>query len=181
MPKFGKLILKIAGVLVVVGVIALIVIQFVPVERTNPPVVSEPKWNSAETRALAERACFDCHSNQTKWPWYSQIAPVSWFVANHVREGRDKLNFSEWGVSTRASSEGVGEAEEGEREAAEYGERGEQAEPDEIVEEVEKGKMPLPNYLLLHPEARLSPAETEALIGGLKATFGPGAEGAMAK
>lgn len=59
-----KLILKIVGGLVAVGVIALIGIQFVPVQRTNPPVVSEPQWDSSETKALAERACFDCHSNQ---------------------------------------------------------------------------------------------------------------------
>lgn len=173
-----KLILKIVGGLAIVGVIALIGIQFVPVQRTNPPVVSEPQWDSPETKALAERACFDCHSNQTKWPWYSYVAPASWLVADHVEEGRDKLNFSEWGMARG------GEGEEGEEdetyEGREGGERGEGDEPDEIVEEVEEGKMPIPSYLLLHPEARLSPAETQALIAGLKATFGPG-EGAMTK
>ncbi|MFN8459200.1 MAG: heme-binding domain-containing protein [Anaerolineae bacterium] len=177
-----KLILKIVGGLVILGVIALIGIQFVPVERTNPPVVSEPKWDSPETKALAERACFDCHSNQTKWPWYSQVAPASWLVADHVQEGRAKLNFSEWGKPQ--GGEGVSEAEQGEdeeREGREGGERGEGAEPDEIAETVEKGDMPMPSYLLLHPEARLTPAETQALIAGLKATFGSGAEGAMAK
>lgn len=173
-----KLILKIVGGLVAVGVIALLGIQFVPVQRTNPPVVSEPKWDSPETKALAERACFDCHSNQTKWPWYSYVAPASWLVANHVREGRAELNFSEWGMAH--GSEAMREDEEGEDEEREGGERGEGGEPDEIAEEVEEGKMPIPSYLLLHPEARLSPAETQALIAGLKATFGPG-EGAMTK
>lgn len=166
-----KLILKILGGLVILGVIALISIQFVPVERTNPPVVSEPKWDSPETKALAERACFDCHSNQTKWPWYSQVAPASWLVTDHVQEGRAKLNFSEWG-----KPQGGEEAEQGEER-----EGGEGAEPDEIAEIVEKGEMPIPSYLLLHPEARLTPAETQALIAGLKATFGSGGEGAMVK
>lgn len=168
-----KLVLKILGGLVIIGVIALIGIQFVPVQRTNPPVVSEPKWDSPETRALAERACFDCHSNQTKWPWYSYVAPTSWLVTDHVQEGRAKLNFSEWGMARG------GEGEEGE-EGEEGGEQGEGAEPDEIAEEVEKGEMPIPSYLLIHPEARLTPAETQAFIAGLKATFGPG-EGAMTK
>lgn len=94
-----------------------------------------------------------------------------------MREGRAELNFSEWGMARG----GEGREEEGEAyEGREGGERGEGGEPDEIVEEVEEGKMPIPSYLLLHPEARLSPAETQALIAGLKATFGPG-EGAMTK
>lgn len=167
-----KLVLKIVGGLVAVGVIALIGIQFVPVQRTNPPVVSEPKWDSPQTKALAERACFDCHSNQTKWPWYSYVAPMSWFVADHVQEGRDKLNFSEWGMARG------GEGEEGEE--GEGGEGGEGGESDDVARAVEKGKMPMESYLLMHPEARLSPAETQALVAGLKATFGPG-EGAMTK
>ncbi|MFN8458720.1 MAG: heme-binding domain-containing protein [Anaerolineae bacterium] len=167
-----KLVLKIVGGLVAVGVIALIGIQFVPVQRTNPPVVSEPKWDSPQTKALAERACFDCHSNQTKWPWYSYVAPMSWFVADHVQEGRDKLNFSEWGMARG------GEGEEGEE--GEGGEGGEGGRSDDVARAVEKGKMPMESYLLMHPEARLSPAETQALVAGLKATFGPG-EGAMTK
>lgn len=152
-----KLILKIVAGLALLGVIALIGIQFVPVERTNPPIISQPKWDSLETKALAERTCFDCHSNETKWPWYSKVAPVSWLVVNDVDEGRDKLNYSEWGVQKD----------------------GEGGEPDEMAEEVQNGEMPLPYYLITHPEARLTPAETQALITGLKATFGSGSEGAM--
>ncbi len=76
--------------------IALIGIQFVPVERTNPEIKDEIEWNASETRELVKRACFDCHSNETEWPWYSYIAPISWRVTEHVDNGREHLNFSEW-------------------------------------------------------------------------------------
>lgn len=120
-------------------------IQFIPVDRTNPPVTREVAWNSPETRALAQRACFDCHSNETVWPFYAYIAPMSLMLAEHVADGRDQLNFSEW---------------DGRNEGYE-----------EVVEVVKSGEMPLPNYLLLHPEARLSDAEKQALLEGLALTY----------
>lgn len=127
-----------------------LLIQLVPYGRnhTNPPVVAEPNWDSPETRALAQRACFDCHSNETVWPWYSNIAPISWLVYHDTEEGREYLNFSEWGSDR--------EEEEGE----------------EMVEQIKKGDMPLSIYLPAHPEARLTPAEKTALINGLLATAG---------
>lgn len=140
-----RLIFKVLGTLVILGVIGFAVIQLIPVDRSNPPVVNEPKWDSPQTKALVERACFDCHSNETKWPAYSYIAPVSWLVADHVHEGRDKYNLSDWMHHP--------------------------VEADEIIEEIEEGKMPLPSYLILHPEARLSPAEKKLLIAGLEKTF----------
>jgi mono/diheme cytochrome c family protein len=152
--KLSATILGIAGIILL---LALIAIQFVPVNRLNPPVVQEPAWDSPQTQSLAERACFDCHSNETEWPWYSQIAPASWLVADHVQEGRAKLNFSEWGLAKNDDEE-------------EHEEEGEEVE--EIVEEVQEGEMPLPSYLLLHPEARLTEAEIEQLSRGLEATFG---------
>jgi hypothetical protein len=135
------------------GVAALLVLlQFVPYGRahSNPQVTQEPSWDSAETRALARRACYDCHSNETVWPWYSHIAPLSWLIQQHVDDGRAHLNFSEWG-------------------------RGEQ-EAEEAAETLREGEMPLPSYLLTHPAARLSAAEREALIRGLTATLGGHAE-----
>ncbi len=95
---FGSLLVLLAGFLL---------IQLVPYGRnhTNPPVLQEPNWDSPQTRALAQRACFDCHSNETEWPWYSHVAPVSWLVQRDVEEGREKVNFSTWGQ---------GGAEEGE-------------------------------------------------------------------
>ena len=141
-----KLILGVIGL----GVILLIAIQLVPFgrEHTNPSVQAEPKWDSSQTRALAKRACFDCHSNETVWPWYSNVAPVSWVLQRNVNEGRSKLNFSEW---NRPQNEA--------REAAEA---------------VQKGEMPEKMYLPLHPEANLSAQEKQALINGLNATLGSG-------
>jgi hypothetical protein len=166
--------------LAVIGAIGLIAIQFVPVEKSNPPVVSEPKWDSPQTKALAERACCDCHSNQTKWPWYANLAPVSWLVVHDVEEGREALNFSEWGLNHGSRSER--EADEArEHTENEQGEEDEGVEVDELVEEVQEGEMPLRKYIIMHPEARLTDAEIQTLITGFKATFSSQAEGAMAK
>jgi len=132
--------------LIVVAVV-FVAIQAVPYGRTasNPPVVSEPDWDISATRELAVRACFDCHSNETHYPWYSRVAPVSWWTQNHVEEGRDDLNFSEW--------------------SWDYDEI------DEIAESVMDGEMP-PNYYKLVPGDRnLSDRETENLIRGLISTF----------
>jgi hypothetical protein len=82
--------------LLIVAVVGFLLIQLIPYGRdhTNPPVVQEPAWDSPATRELAQRACFDCHSNQVVWPWYSHIAPASWLVAHDVQEARGYLNFS---------------------------------------------------------------------------------------
>lgn len=138
--------------LVAVLAIGFLVMQLIPYGRAhdNPPVGAEPAWDSAGTRALAVTTCFDCHSNETAWPWYSNVAPLSWLLQRHVDEGRDDLNFSEWGTDQEA---------------------------DEIVESVRDGGMPTWDYLLLHPDARLSDADREALIDGLTATFGGGGGG----
>jgi len=136
-----------------------LLLQLVPYGRnhTNPTVVAEPTWDSPETRVLAVRACFDCHSNESVWPWYSNIAPVSWLVQRDVDEGREKLNFSEWRAYV--------ENEEGEDEEKEY-------EWDDIEEVIRSGEMPLPIYLIQHPEAKLSATEKEQLIEGLLVSTG---------
>ena len=145
MKKYFKLALKYGLIVIVVG---FVLIQLVPYGRnhTNPPVVKEPNWDSSQTRDLAQNACFDCHSNETIWPWYSNVAPVSWLTQHDVDEGRRYLNFSEWG-------------------------RGEEAEEaEEWVEVIREGEMPLPYYLITHPEARLSASQQQELIKGLLAT-----------
>jgi len=125
-----------------------VLIQLVPYGRahTNPEVIVEPAWDSPQTRELAQRACFDCHSNETKWPWYTHVAPVSWFIQDHVDSGRRHLNFSEWNRTQKHAHE--------------------------AGETVAEGEMPISNYLWLHPEARLDASESEALVRGLNATFG---------
>jgi mono/diheme cytochrome c family protein len=131
------------------AVIVLAAIQLVPFGRDhqNPPVTGEPAWDSPRTRELFFRACKDCHSNETTWPWYSNVAPASWLAQVDVNIGRKKLNVSEWGRP--AKNEG-----------------------DEAAEEVREGKMPPFFYLPAHPEAKLNAAEKEELVRGLVATFG---------
>jgi hypothetical protein len=134
------------------GLLALVLlfglIQFVPYGRdhSNPPVQDEPAWSEPRTRELAVRACFDCHSNQVIWPWYSNVAPVSWLVQRDVDEGRRRLNFSEWGQRRQ--------------------------EVREVAEVVREGEMPPWQYKLMHSSSRLSAEEKDALIGGLTATLG---------
>ena len=130
-------------------VVAFVAIQFVPYRRdhVNPPVGAEPVWDSPETHKLAKQACFDCHSNETEWPAYSKVAPVSWLIEHDVAEGRAMLNFSEW--------------------------QRPQEEAKEAAEEVLEGEMPLRTYQLMHAHARLSAADRERLARGLERTLGP--------
>ncbi len=130
------------------GILVLFVaIQLIPYghDHTNPSVAAEPNWNSPETRALAQRACYDCHSNQTVWPWYSNIAPISWLTVHDVQAGRQRLNFSQWSTQQR-----------GARDAA---------------REVQRGNMPVAIYTLMHPSANLTAAEKQTLISGFGASL----------
>src|SRR5574338_122534 len=124
--------------------VLVLLIQLIPYghDHTNPSTSVEPPWDSPQTRALAQRACFDCHSNQTVWPWYSNFAPASWLIYHDVTEGHEHINFSDW---NRAEHQHV----------------------DEIEEVYEENSMPPANYLLLHPNARLSPEERQKLFDGL--------------
>lgn len=129
--------------LILVGALAVIfiAIQLVPVERTNPAVVADFDGPTA-VKAVLETSCYDCHSHETSWPWYSRVAPMSWLVAHDVEEARDHLNFSQWGTLDAKRREKLTE---------------------EIWEEVEEGEMPLKVYLLAHPDARLSEADKATL------------------
>ena len=133
--------------------VLLVLIQLVPYGRdhANPPVQAEPAWDSPQTRTLFYRACGDCHSNQTTWPWYSNVAPISWLVAHDTLDGRRSFNVSEWG---RPRNKG-----------------------DEAAKETRRGSMPPWFYTPLHPDARLTQAEQQTLIAGLTATFGGEQEG----
>jgi mono/diheme cytochrome c family protein len=135
--------------IIFVLVVLFVAIQFIPYgkEYTNPKVVAEPKWDSPKTRDIFMKACGDCHSNETKWPWYSKIAPLSWSIYHHVEEGREHFNISMWGHQKK--NEGK-----------------------DAVEEIEEGEMPLKSYLLAHPEAKLLEGDKATLIQGLKNTFG---------
>jgi mono/diheme cytochrome c family protein len=107
--------------------------------------VQEPAWDSPATRALAQKACFDCHSNETRWPGYASIAPMSWLIQNDVNNGRRHMNFSEWQLP--------------------------QEHADDAAEQIREKEMPLPHYLWLHPESKLTDAEREQLAAGLSKMF----------
>jgi len=131
-----------------------LLIQLIPIRpQPNPPVLAEPAWDRTETRALAQRACFNCHSNETVWPIYSYVAPISWLVVHDTLEGRHELNFSEWGVAQSSGHEPR------------------QLKPEKIQREIASGSMPPRIYLLTHPEARLTDAEKQQLIAGLIASL----------
>ncbi|HXZ44996.1 MAG TPA: heme-binding domain-containing protein [archaeon] len=125
-----------------------VVIQVVPYghEHANPPVRQEPAWDSPLSRGLALRACYDCHSNQTIWPWYAQFAPVSWLIQRDVDTGRQRLNFSEWDQPQRG------------------------ARPQSVDRRIQRGSMPPWYYVLMHSQAKLSDGEKQALMQGLDAT-----------
>jgi len=144
--------LKALGVTLASIVVLFGLMQLVPYGRThsNPPVIKEPRWDSPRTRELAVRACFDCHSNETRWPWYANVAPFSWVVQWDVGVARSVINFSEWHVTY---------------ELAPY-----------AGLSVRNGVMPLAKYRMAHPEADLSPEETQELARGLDATLKPPAE-----
>ena len=132
-----------------VVLLSAVAIQFIPYgkDHTNPPVMSEVQWDSPRTQELFNRACADCHSNETKYPWYSKIAPVSWLIAHDIEEGREKMNVSMIGVQPKNKLK-------------------------DAADEVKEGEMPIPPYLIAHPEARLSDTEKKELAEGLEKTFG---------
>jgi hypothetical protein len=140
------------GRLMIASIPVLLAIQLVPYGRAheNPPIADEPDWVEPHTRELAERACFDCHSNETRWPWYAHVAPASWLVQSHVDEGRRILNFSEWQRPYEEASESS--------------------------EAVLEREMPPRSYLLAHAAARLTAAEREALARGLAKMTAGGAK-----
>jgi len=139
----------------VVGVATLVLVQAVPYGRAhaNGPVVGEPAWANARTRELMVAACYGCHSNETAWPWYASIAPVSWAVTDHVEEGRSRVNFSTFTIDPGAA--------------------------EETLEVILDGSMPPGSYTRFgrHPEAKLTPAELSELVAGLRATPGLAGDG----
>ena len=123
------------------ALVVLIVIPFVPVARTNPPIETEIPTPD-EVKSVLRKACFDCHSNKTAWPWYSRVAPVSWLLSHYVEEARDEMNFTAWN-------------------RIEPGKQAKQIE--EVWEEVEGGHMPPWIYLIVHSELRPSAQDRDIL------------------
>lgn len=116
-------------------------------QHTNPPVTGEPEWASPEVRTLVVRACYDCHSNLTHWPWYSYIAPASWLAHIHVYDGREELNFTEWDLPGQ-NTKGI----------ADY---------------VYINHMPPTSYQFFHASARFTEEERQVVVDGFKQMFPP--------
>lgn len=143
MASFRRIALSGAGILLLI----VAALQFVRPERTNPPVDPADRLQAhlevpAEVQAILDRSCRDCHTNETRWPWYSAVAPMSFLLVHDVTEGRDELNFSEWG---------------------QYDDETLDQQLDHICKQVTDGAMPLKPYALMHPEARLSSRDAERL------------------
>lgn len=131
---------------VAITIVALAVAQVVPVRRDNPPTQTAIKWDSTQTQSLAQRACMDCHSNETRWPWYAYVAPGSWLLRDHVSTARAQFNMSALGGLPAFRAQRL---------------------PEEVGQQIRSGAMPPADYLILHPDARLSDAERSQLIQGL--------------
>jgi len=130
-----------ARIVLAIVIAVLVISQLIRVEKSNPPARADSAIDPS-VKAVVKRVCYNCHSNETVWPWYSNVAPVSWLVASDVKEGRDNLNFSEWegypaDVQTHLRSR--------------------------IAKEVGEGAMPPWYYSMMHREARLEPEEREKI------------------
>ena len=134
---------------ILIGVVIVLVgIQFIRIDKTNPPVDASKDFMTItdppeEVEKLIRTSCYDCHSNESTYPWYSNIAPVSWWVKDHINEAREELNFSEWGT---------------------YEWKRTDHKLEECAEEVDEGEMPLKSYLIAHSEARLSHEDRAKLL-----------------
>lgn len=138
---------------IIIGLIVVVVlIQFIRIDKTNPPaepqqdfiVITQPP---AEIVFLLKESCYDCHSNETNYPWYFNVAPISWWAKDHVNDGRKHLNYSTWGTYKKERKE---------------------HKLDEMYSEVEEGEMPLTSYTLMHGAAKLTPGQKTALLDWLR-------------
>ena len=138
---------RVLKVVAVVVALLFVGVQFVRPEKINRPVEPTRTLEAraqvpAEVASILSRACNDCHTQQTRWPWYSQIAPASWFLADHVRHGRRHLNFSDWARYNRRDADSL---------------------LGQICREVKGGTMPMSSYTLIHRDAKLSAQDVRTL------------------
>lgn len=140
--------MKILKILAIVALIALIVIQFFPKDYNQSETIPASDFIASynppkEVEAILRASCYDCHSNNTEYPWYNRVQPVNWYLADHVDEGKSELNFSEFG---------------------EYSQKRKDHKLEEIIKEVKNDKMPLDEYTWLHQEAKLTDDDKKVLM-----------------
>lgn len=137
---------------IIIGIVLLlVVIQLIRIDKTNPSTDKSKDFitlthPSEEIRAILVTSCYDCHSHETTYPWYSNVAPSSWFMKDHVNDGRKHLNFSTW---------------------ADYARKKQLHKLEECIDEVKEGEMPLTSYTWTHEHAALNPEQTEKLTSWL--------------
>ncbi len=140
---------KVIQVILLVLVVVFVAAQFVRPDFTNPPVDPRHELRApAHVQSILDRSCIDCHSNRTRYPWYSQITPVSWWLQDHIKEGREEMNVSEFGT---------------------YSPKKAAHKMEEVCEMIEKGEMPLREYVWGHPSAKLSDTDRQTLCAWSKA------------
>lgn len=141
---------------IILGIIAIIVIlQFFRIDKTNPEVVAENDFitivqPNENIKTMLKTSCYDCHSNETNYPWYTNIAPLSWWIKHHIDEGREELNFSEWGT---------------------FKVKRQKHKLEECFELIEENEMPKNSYLITHGDAKLTPEQKEELINWFKEQY----------
>jgi len=128
-----------------------LVSQLITISHDNPPIVSDVKAPSG-VQSILKRSCYDCHSHETVWPWYTYVAPFSWLTGHDVHDGRRKLNFSTWSAALAT---------------------GRQKQMRELVEDVKDGDMPPWYYTPMHPAARLDPQDVSVLVEWAKSQATP--------
>lgn len=138
---------RIGVYLLLAGIFLFGLIQLIPFghDHTNPPIVSEPNWPSPEARVQVKEHCFQCHSNETNWTWYSNFAPASWLIEYDVMAGRSRFNFSDW--------------------------KNKPAELDEILAVIQEGEMPPIQYWIFHPSSRLNVQQKQQLASTMVNTI----------
>lgn len=143
---------KILKITIIVLVVAFVIGQFIRPNFTNPPVVEAETLAAstevpADVQSVLSRSCSDCHSNETRYPWYSKVTPFNWFLANHIKDARREMNFSVWNTYTPKKK---------------------MKKLEELCEQVEEGEMPLPSYLWIHRDAILAEGEAVMLCNWAK-------------
>lgn len=123
-------------------------IQFVPTNRNQSTEILDTDFSKTfevpqDVQQLLETSCYDCHSNNTNYPWYNKIQPVSWFLEHHIEEGKEELNFSDFGS---------------------YSGRKQKSKLKSVISQIEDDKMPMPSYTVMHADAKLSEADKKLLI-----------------
>jgi len=152
---------------VLAGAILFVAMQLVPVNRANPVVDPHKKMSPPpEVEAILRAACYDCHSDETRWPWYACVAPVSWWIANHVNDGKQRLNLSDWADLKPKPGPEMKLVGGQPLTTAQY--------QCKILGDMEtammKGQMPLPSYLIMHPDARITPERFKIVTDWFHAT-----------